>query len=146
MTCGADSGRSGSFCCDATASRMQALQHALLRRRWRTRQRVRNHLILCRGSADGVVFEDTSVRKKPIVFPYRSRPFTGGVNAGVEEVLADMKAGGKRRCTVPPSMGFGDKPFSLKATLHASDKQGVVPPGSTLEYELTLVRVSIAPS
>lgn len=92
------------------------------------------------------MFEDTTERGKPIVFPFRSRPFTGGMNAGVEEVLADMRAGGKRHCTVPPSLGFGDKSYSIKGTLHGGDKGGVVPPNSTLEYDLTLTRVSIAPN
>ena len=49
------------------------------------------------GKANGVVFEDTRSRGKPIVFFFRSRPFTGGMCEGVEQVLATMKAGGKRK-------------------------------------------------
>jgi hypothetical protein len=43
-------------------------------------------------------------------------------------------------------MGFGDKNFSLRPTLHVEDKSGVVPANSDLEYEVELVRVSIPPS
>lgn len=95
---------------------------------------------------DGNVVEDTFKRNKPIVFPFKSRPFTGGICAGAEEALSTMKAGGKRLVTVPPQLGFGSEPYSLRSTRHASDKEAVVPPNSTLEYELTLVRVSVPPS
>ena len=95
---------------------------------------------------DGAVVEDTRQRGKPIVFPFKSRPFTGGVNAGVEEALAGMKAGGRRRVVVPPQAGYGAQPYAFRATRHAGDKDGVVPPNSTIEYDLELVRVSIPPS
>jgi len=36
----------------------------------------------CSGKADGVVFEDTKSRGKPIVFIYGTRPFTGGMCPG----------------------------------------------------------------
>ena len=49
------------------------------------------------GRANGVVFEDTKARGKPIVYFFKSRPFTGGMCEGVEQVLALMKAGGKAR-------------------------------------------------
>ena len=94
---------------------------------------------------DGAVVEDTRQRGKPIVFPFKSRPFTGGVNAGVEEALAGMKAGGRRRVVVPPQAGYGAQPYAFRATRHAGDKDGVVPPNSTIEYDLELVRVSIPP-
>lgn len=60
--------------------------------------------------------------------------------------MASMKAGGKRVITVPPEAGFGDKGFTLRPTEHVPDKQGIIPPGAALEYELELVRVSIPPS
>jgi FKBP-type peptidyl-prolyl cis-trans isomerase len=100
----------------------------------------------CRAIVNGDVFWDTTQRGKPVVFPFKSRPFTGGINAGVEEALASMKVGGKRRVIIPPSMGFGNQPYALRGTRHVKDKEGVVPPNSTLEYELELVRVSIPPS
>lgn len=49
-----------------------------------------------KATADGVVFEDTLQRGKPIVFLYGKRPFSGGVCEGVERALATMKAGGAR--------------------------------------------------
>eukprot|EP00892_Ulva_mutabilis_P000840 jgi/Ulvmu1/10757/UM068_0047.1 len=104
------------------------------------------HAPCTRASANGEQFEDTYARGKPIVFPFKSRPFTGGINAGVEEVLSTMRAGGKRVCTVPPAAGFGEAAYAIRSTRHAGDKEAVIPPASTLTYELELVRVSIPPS
>ena len=98
------------------------------------------------GRADGQVFEDTKARGKPIVLIYGARPFTGGLCAGVEEALATMRAGGRRAVTVPPALGFGDRGAVLRPTEHVPEKQGVIPPGATLEYEIELVRVSVPPS
>ena len=55
-------------------------------------------------------------------------------------------SGGVRKVTVPPELGFGQDGFVLRPTEHVPEKQGAVPPGATLEYELSLLRVSIAPS
>jgi FKBP-type peptidyl-prolyl cis-trans isomerase len=79
------------------------------------------------------------------VFIFKSRPLTGGMTAGLEEVLARMKAGGRCLCEVPASLGFGDKPYSFESTRHAQDKAGTVPASSTLYYEVELQRVSVAP-
>jgi len=98
------------------------------------------------ATADGEVFEDTRARGKPIVFVYGARPITGGLCRGTEEAMASMRAGGRRRITVPPEMGFGQDGFAVRGTRHAGDKGGVVPPNATLVYDLTLERVSIPPS
>ncbi|KAI8466037.1 MAG: FKBP-type peptidyl-prolyl cis-trans isomerase [Monoraphidium minutum] len=98
------------------------------------------------GKADGAVFEDTQKRGKPIVYIYGGRPFTGGLCAGVEEALSTMRAGGRRRVVVPPALGFGARGAVLRPTEHVPDKQGLVPPGATLEYEIELQRVSVPPS
>ena len=98
-----------------------------------------------KASANGQVFEDTKARGKPIVFLYGARPFTGGVCPGVEIALRSMKSGGKRRVTIPPELGFKDGAV-LRPTEHVPDKQGVIPAGATLVYELELQRVSIPPS
>ena len=92
------------------------------------------------------MFEDTRARGKPIVFVYGARPITGGLCRGTEEAMASMRAGGRRRITVPPEMGFGQDGFAVRGTRHAGDKGGVVPPNATLVYDLTLERVSIPPS
>jgi FKBP-type peptidyl-prolyl cis-trans isomerase len=96
--------------------------------------------------ANGELFEDTYERNKPIVTLYGSRPFTGGLNKGVELALSTMKAGGQRVVTIPPELGFGEKGAVLRPTLHVPGKDGRIPGNSTLKYELELVRVSIPPS
>lgn len=96
--------------------------------------------------ADGQLFEDTRARGKPIVYLYGKRPYAGGTCRGVELALAGMRAGGRRRVVVPPELGFGDAGATLRPTEHVPEKAGIVPPGATLEYDLTLVRVSIPPS
>jgi FKBP-type peptidyl-prolyl cis-trans isomerase len=65
---------------------------------------------------------------------------------GLEEALKGMKAGGKRIINVPAELGFGDKGYVMRPTEHVPDKQGLIPPGAQLEYEVELLRVSIPPS
>lgn len=60
--------------------------------------------------------------------------------------MATMKAGGRRRIIVPPSAGFGDAGAVLRPTEHVPEKQGVIPGGAELEYEIELKTVSIPPS
>jgi FKBP-type peptidyl-prolyl cis-trans isomerase len=124
------------------------------------------------GYANGVLFEDTRERGKPIVFPFQSRPFTGGMCVGVEQALATMNAGSIRRVvrkihiiflllvgvfgshfffvgwlqTVPPELGFGSRGTVLRPTEHVPEKQGIVPPDAELVYHLELIRISIPPS
>jgi len=92
------------------------------------------------------VWEDTYKRGKPIVFVYGQRPYTGGMCRGTELAMATMRAGAKRTVTVPPELGFGEAGYASRATRHAGDKDGVVPPNATLVYELSVERVSIPPS
>lgn len=99
-----------------------------------------------KGYANGSLFVDTSDTGKPIVFLYKGRPFTAGMCLGLEMALESMQAGGKRFVTVPSEYGFGEEGISLKPTLHVPEKQGIVPPGADLTYEVELVRVSIPPS
>ena len=47
---------------------------------------------MCRATANGEQFEDT-YKRKPIVFIYGGRPFTGGLCQGVEDALSDMRGG-----------------------------------------------------
>eukprot|EP00887_Chlorella_sp_A99_P007305 scaffold2.g7305.t1 len=102
-------------------------------------------VISYKGYANGELFKDTS-QGKPIVAIFGRRPFTAGLNAGLEEALSSMRAGGRRRVVVPPALGFGAEGAVLWPTPQASDKAGVVLPNSTLEYDLELLRVSIPPS
>lgn len=98
----------------------------------------------CRAKANGVLFEDTLARGKPIVFLYGSRPYSGGMCAGTEQAMAGMLGGGKRIITVPPALGFPSGAV-LRPTEHVPDKQGIIPAGAELVYELELLRVSIPP-
>jgi len=87
---------------------------------------------------DGAVVLDTT--KRPQVFLFGQRKgFAGGLCAGTEEVLRSMRNGGRRVITVPPEMAFGDRGTTLP-------QGGEVPPGATVEYDLTVMRVSIPPS
>eukprot|EP00878_Enallax_costatus_P022070 GHUV01023402.1.p1 GENE.GHUV01023402.1~~GHUV01023402.1.p1 ORF type:complete len:200 (+),score=56.03 GHUV01023402.1:529-1128(+) len=136
---------------DVTDSREVTLPSGVAYRDLRVgggQQPIKGYLVLVDyiARANGVEYESTKSRGKPIVYLYGSRPFTGGMCEGVEQAMASMKAGGKRVITVPPELGFGDKGFMLRPTEHVPDKQGIIPPGATLEFELELVRVSIPPS
>lgn len=86
------------------------------------------------------VFVDTFSGKKPLALVLGSRPYTKGMCEGVEYVLRQrMKAGGKARVVIPPSLGFGDKGADLG--------EGVgIPPNSTLEFIVQVDKVSIAPA
>ncbi|OVA01749.1 Peptidyl-prolyl cis-trans isomerase [Macleaya cordata] len=86
------------------------------------------------------VFVDTFERDaKPLALVMGSRPYTKGMCEGIEYVLRSMKAGGKRRVIVPPSLGFGEKGAELGSGIQ-------IPPSATLEYIVEVDKVSIAPA
>ncbi|KAJ0047921.1 hypothetical protein Pint_17026 [Pistacia integerrima] len=89
----------------------------------------------------GKVFVDTfnGEKKKPLALVMGSRPYSKGMCEGVEYVLRSMKAGGKSRVIIPPSLGFGEQGADL-----GSDMQ--IPPFATLEYIVEVDKVSIAPA
>ncbi|KAK9118237.1 hypothetical protein Scep_016330 [Stephania cephalantha] len=89
----------------------------------------------------GKVFVNTfeGEQKKPLALVMGSRPYTKGMCEGIEYVLRSMRAGGKRRVVVPPSLGFGEHGADL-----GSDVQ--IPPFATLEYVVEVDKVSIAPA
>ena len=67
----------------------------------------------------------------------RNQPFTtqigvGNVIEGWDQGLLGMKVGGKRKLTVPPSMGYGSQPA------------GSIPPNSVLIFETELLNVEKA--
>lgn len=96
-----------------------------------------------KGSIEGSgeVFVDTfgSDKKKPLALVVGSRPYSKGMCEGIEYVLRSMKAGGKRRVIIPPTLGFREKGADL-----GSGAQ--IPPNATLEYIIEVDRVSIAPA
>ncbi|XP_042390706.1 peptidyl-prolyl cis-trans isomerase FKBP17-2, chloroplastic-like [Zingiber officinale] len=77
--------------------------------------------------------------KRPLALVMGSRPYTKGMCEGVEYVLRSMKAGGQRRVTVPPALGFGDEGADLGSGVR-------IPPAATLEFVVQVDKVSIAPS
>ena len=80
------------------------------------------------------------------MFTYGQKATGFGLSVGAEEALGSMKAGGKRRVTLPASRGFGAQGVTLRPTRHVGEKDGTVGPNEDLEYVLEVVRVSIPPS
>jgi len=78
---------------------------------------------------DGTEFENTYRRGTALTFTLGVRP--PGVCEGLEEGIANMRAGGRRLIAVPPSLGFGN---AIRAPL------GRVPAGAALRYEVQLLR------
>ena len=48
---------------------------------------------------------------------------------GWDDGLIGMKVGGKRKLTIPPSMGYGNR------------NMGAIPPNSTLIFEIDLLSI-----
>ncbi|GFP87435.1 peptidyl-prolyl cis-trans isomerase fkbp17-2 chloroplastic [Phtheirospermum japonicum] len=89
-------------------------------------------------NGDDQVFVDT-FGKRALALVMGSRPYSKGICEGIESVLRNMKAGGKRRVIIPPSLGFGEEGADLGEGLQ-------IPPMATLEYVIEVDRVSIAPA
>lgn len=97
-------------------------------------------VINVRGSVQGggEAFVDT-FKKRAVALVLGSRPYGRGICEGLEYVLRNMKAGGKRRVLIPPNLCFGEEGADLGEGLQ-------IPPSSTLEYVIELDKVSIAPA
>ena len=61
--------------------------------------------------------------------PFETQIGVGNVIQGWDEGVIGMKIGGKKKLTIPPSMGYGDQ-----AT-------GSIPPNSTLIFDLELLSI-----
>ncbi|KAL6637061.1 hypothetical protein ACP70R_024633 [Stipagrostis hirtigluma subsp. patula] len=92
------------------------------------------------GGGLGAFVDTFGEGKRPLALVMGSRPYTRGMCEGVEYVLRSMKAGGKRRVVVPPSLGFGDDGADF------GEEGAQIPPGATLEYIVQVDKVSIAPA
>lgn len=75
---------------------------------------------------NGNIFDSSRERSKPFSFQLGA----GQVIAGWDEGVATMRVGGKRKLTIPPDLAYGDKGFG-----------DVIPPGSTLVFEVELLQV-----
>src|SRR5213596_2279882 len=76
---------------------------------------------------DGKKFDSSKDRGQPFSFPLGA----GRVIKGWDEGVAGMKVGGKRRLTIPPRLGYGDRGAGRD-----------IKPGETLVFVVDLLKVS----
>jgi FKBP-type peptidyl-prolyl cis-trans isomerase len=75
--------------------------------------------------SDGKKFDSSYDRGQPSQFVLGA----GQVIQGWDEGVAGMKAGGKRKLTIPPELGYGNQNVG----------DGLIPPNSTLIFEVELL-------
>ncbi len=75
---------------------------------------------------DGTKFDSSYDRNQPFSFNLGA----GEVIQGWDQGVAGMKVGGKRKLTIPASLGYG-----------AAGAGGVIPPNATLIFEVELLSV-----
>ena len=64
--------------------------------------------------------------------PLRFTLGAGQMIQGFDQGILGMKVGGKRKLTIPPNLGYG------------SQDKGIIPPNSTLIFELDLLIVELS--
>jgi FKBP-type peptidyl-prolyl cis-trans isomerase len=75
---------------------------------------------------DGTQFDSSVDRQEPMTF----RVGYGQMIRGFDKGVMDMKEGGKRRITIPPALGYGNRAQGDK-----------IPANSTLVFEIDLLKV-----
>jgi FKBP-type peptidyl-prolyl cis-trans isomerase len=76
---------------------------------------------------DGKKFDSSLDSGRPIVVPVGF----GKVIRGWDLGLVGMKAGGKRKLTIPPELGYGSN----------GTPDGTIPPNATLVFDIELVQI-----
>ena len=75
---------------------------------------------------NGTVFDSSKDRSSPFSFVLG----TGSVIAGWDQGIEGMKEGGKRKLVIPAKLAYGERAVG-----------GVIPPNSTLVFEIELIKV-----